>query len=161
MSSSSGRIDAAAARVIARRFTKGRVRSRRELAERLRRAGASAAVAASAARECEASGCLDDQACARLWADHLARQGYAWSAIRERLVAKGLEAEIIERAAEAVGCGRGQDAARIRHIAAAESARPADGAASRRFQRWLIARGFDPELVEQIVSDRERPFPAV
>lgn len=98
--------------------------------------------------ECRLRGVVDDRACARLLAEHWARQGYAGAAIRLKLAAKGLEgpriAPIVESMARA-----SDDEARARLVAAQRNRRGGRAGLSRR----LAARGYEPDIIERILNE--------
>ena len=130
-------------------YAQRRVCSGQELLAYLARRG----VAATAARR--AYGLVDDRACARLWADEWARQGYAWSAIRERLSARGLPADAVSAAARIVGGPSGDAARAQRLVARVRKRRPG---APARLARQLAARGFDAELIERVLGEPSLRF---
>ncbi len=70
---------------------------------------------------------LDDRSCARLWAEHWSRRGYAWIAIQQRLMRQGLGEGTIHAAARIVG-GRSNDEDRARRVLADATRRPVDSA---------------------------------
>ena len=144
----------------ATRYARTGVRSTHEVLTFLRQRGVSPAAARRAVAACQARGALDDLACARLWADHLARKGYAWSVIHLKLSAKGLDEHTIEEAADRLDAARDDDA-RARVVAASylrrqgTSPRHRAGAA-----RTLASRGFDPDLIERVLDDTVGPIPS-
>jgi len=73
-------------------------RSRRELDERLERAGIAEDSRAEALDELERLGYLDDTRLARQRASSLADRGYGDEAIRERLAGQGVAAEVVDDA---------------------------------------------------------------
>src|SRR3989338_4192951 len=136
-------------------YAQRRVCSEQELLAYLARRGVAATAARRALRACRAHGLVDDRACARLWADEWARQGYAWSAIRERLSARGLPAEAISAAARTVGGPSGDAARAQRLVARVRKRRPG---APARLARQLAARGFDAELIERVLGEPSLRF---
>jgi len=95
---------------------------------------------------------LDDRACAELWADHWARRGYAWSAIRLKLSEKGLDAHAIAHAASRLGTASSDDE-RARRIVT-QHLRPGEGRRQQaRLGRMLASRGFDQDLIERVLSE--------
>jgi len=145
------RLSAAAAR-----YARTGVRSAREALAYLRRAGASPTLAARLVAQCRARGLVDDRACARLVAEHWARRGYAWSAIRTKLLDKGLDDDAIARAAAQVGAER-TDQERARAVSTSVLRRTR-GRVLRAgsLARVLASRGFDEDLIEQILSEFPR-----
>jgi len=127
------------------------VRSVQEALSALHRRGVPAGVAAAAIARCKAAGILDDRACARLWAGQWARRGYAWAAIRQQLASKGLDEGSIEEAGRSIQWSAG-DAARAQAEAAARLGSRPRRAERLRTARALAAKGFDPDLVEQVLE---------
>ena len=132
------------------RYLRARVRSTSEVTDYLRRRGVPPQQASRAVAECRTRGFLDDRACARLWADHWARGGYAASAIRLKLAAKGLPGEVIGEVTRAYGAPADEEA-RARLVAAAARRRGSREAG--RLARALVARGFEADLIERIVGE--------
>ncbi len=139
------------ARAAADRYVRSGVRSTQELRAYLAARQMPAGTAEQLIREYERRGALDDRACARLWAEQWARQQYAWTVIRERLITKGLPSDAIEQAAQSVG-HPAAERARARALAA-RGARGGGRLAWSRLARTLASRGFDPELIEQILRE--------
>lgn len=139
------------------RYARSGVRSTREVLTYLRRRGISEERARRTVADYHARGLLDDQACARLWAEHWARRGYAWSAIRVKLSAKGFDGQALERAARRVG-GVSDDEARARLVVAAYLRRHRSQAG--RAARALASRGFDQDLIERILNESFSPIPS-
>ena len=145
----------------ARRYLRGRVRSTRDVLTYLQRRGVPEPIATRVIAACRGEGLLDDEACARLWAEHWTRHGYASDAIRRKLALKGLDERAIQHATGLLG-GTTGDLARARGLAeqsARRIRRPAasSDAASReraRLARSLAARGFDSDVIERVVSER-------
>ena len=127
------------------------VRSSRQVLAALRRAGASAREAQRLVAACRVRGLVDDRACARLRAEHLARRGYAWAAIRATLSAQGLTDGDIASAGHALGTAA-EDAARARDVAASYHRRIPRPTAQR-LARRLASRGFDADLIERVVAE--------
>ena len=145
------------ARAGADRYVRSGVRSTRELRAYLaaRRVGSEAAE--RLIREYERSGALDDRACARLWAEQWARRQYAWNTIRERLITKGLPTDAIESAAQSVG-HPAAERSRARALVA-RAARGGGRLAWSRLARTLASRGFDPELIDEVLRNALGPDP--
>lgn len=104
--------------------------------------------------DCTRLGLLDDRACATLWANTLAERGYAWVAIRQQLRANGLDAQLIEQVLSPLqACA--DDAQRARLLVHARSRRGAgtDRRHRNRLARLLSQRGFDADLIEQILVE--------
>ena len=127
------------------------VRSTHEVLAYLRRRGIPPQHAARIVSDYRIRGRLDDRACACLWADHWARQGYAWSAIQLKLSAKGLGEDAIAEAASRLGPAS-TDEARARLLIAQRTQGGMDRRQRVRLARTLASRGFDPELVDQVLN---------
>ena len=135
------------------RYLRTGVRSTHDVLSYLRRRGVSAGRAAGLIAEYRARGWLDDRAAARLWAEHWVRQGYAASAIRARLSAKGCSEDVIDEAATRC-CPPTDDQARARLVAARHARRASTGQRARfRLARALASRGFEPDLIEQVLNE--------
>ena len=100
-------------------------------------------------RDATRRGALDDRACARLWAEHWARQGYANAAIRARLDAKALPSSAIDDAIARLSQGEDDELSRARRLV---SARRRRGRPPARLAQALAARGFEPELIERLLD---------
>ena len=122
------------------------MRSRHELTQYLQRHEVRAHEIPRIVRECERRGILNDQACARLWAEHWMRAGFGWLAIRDKLSAKGLEESIVVDVEHRLGQDE-EERAR-----AWLDSRSRGGFTTSR-ARQLIARGFDPDIVERIIPE--------
>ncbi len=140
-------------RLLARtvRYVQAGVRSRRDVAAYLARCRIAPRLAARLLAACERRGLIDDGAAARLLADHWARRGYAWAAIRQRLTAKGFAHEVIARAGAAVGGAEGDEARALELLAQRRRRRTLPPPA--RLARALASRGFESELIGRIVKD--------
>ena len=143
------------------RYVKGHVRSTRDLRAYLSRRGFTRSVAARLLARLKTLGVVDDTTAARLWVEQWAREGYAWAAIRVRLSAKGFDARAIRQAAgrDTAADDRsrafGVVAERLRR-AVAEGGQPRTDVAMRqraRLARRLAARGFDCDLIEQVLDE--------
>ena len=134
------------------------VRSNEEVCAHLRRRGVSPRRAARALAACRARGLVDDRACARLWAEHWARQGYAWAAIRLKLSAKGLTDDAIRVAEQSMGRAP-DDAARARQVVV-QRARRAGSRGRLGLARALASRGFDADVIDRILTESLGPIPS-
>jgi regulatory protein len=134
------------------RLLAARPRSTAEIQARLEQSGASPSEVGSAIERLVQLGYLDDRALARTQAELLVREGrMSLRAAQTKLTARGIDAPIAE---EAVGALQLQDRA-LAHAALEKRfgpgpLRPADEA---RAFRFLAQRGFDPELVAELVAD--------
>ena len=133
------------------RYAGCHTRSILEVRTYLARRGASAEETSCAIAECQARNLLDDRACARLWADHWARQGYAWAAIHAKLTARGLDA--VARDAAIPADAAADDAARARTLIGSRRAQGDTGRARVRAARRLAGKGFDPDLIAQLLEE--------
>ena len=152
MSSSNPGDDVARALAVATRWLRTGVRSTHEVRSYLTGRRVRPGAITRVIRECHRRGLLDDRACARLWADHWARRGYAWAAIRQRLAMKGLPEAAIDAAAARIGTTTA-DAARARQAAETWCRRPSAARSAARLGRFLAARGFDESVIEHIVAE--------
>ena len=109
----------------------------------------SAAAAARAVAECRRRGLVDDLAAARLWAGHWMRRGYAWSAIRQKLSAKGIDEPAIREAAQGLDVSA-DEVARARQLV---RQRTRSSAGQARLARMLASRGFDEDVIGQVLTD--------
>ena len=141
-------------RRLIRTYVRTGTRSHAEAAGYLRQRGVSAAEAARVTRELRRVGALDDRACAKLWMQRLADEGYAWPRIRERLREKQLPERLIDEHV-ANASTHDPDESRLRALAAARLSRlPAsDPRRRQRLVRWLASRGFDPDLIEPVLAE--------
>ena len=136
-----------------RTYLRTGTRSRADVAAYLRRRGLSPTAALDVTRALQRCGAVDDRACAKLWMQRLADEGYAWPTIRERLRKKQLSERLIH---ELLTDARHEpDDRRLRAIATARLARlPAsDPRRHRRLARYLASRGFDPDLITQVLAE--------
>jgi SOS response regulatory protein OraA/RecX len=118
-----------------------RDRTRRDLEQRLTRAGVPPAAREEALTSLEEAGLVDDARVARSRAETLARRGFGDAAIRSDLARQGVAGDA---AREAVA-GLEPEQERARRLVASTGA---DARALRR----LAARGFDPETVRELAS---------
>lgn len=104
-------------------------------------------------------GVLDDRACAKLLATCLADQGYAWGAVREQLLAKGLDAELVDQTLEPLKACL-DDAARARALVQTRlrGASRTDTRVRARVARLLSQRGFDSDLIDRVLADTFTAF---
>jgi SOS response regulatory protein OraA/RecX len=144
---------------LATRYAGLGVRSIQELRTYLRRRGVAERAIARTIAVCRDRGVVDDAACARLWAEHWARQGYAWAAIRLRLSAKGLTDDAI-RVAERTTGRAPDDVARARAVVAQRAARRAGPRERVRLARVLASRGFDADVIDRILTESLGPIPS-
>lgn len=130
-----------------------RPRSRRELRDRLLRAGFEVTEVEDELARLQAVGLLDDERFARELADHAANvRRSGGTAIRAALFAKGVARETIDRTLEDLGDEEG----RARHLAAMRAGRmrgldPA--AAFRRLVSLLIRRGYAGDVARRAARE--------
>jgi SOS response regulatory protein OraA/RecX len=134
------------------RYVRRTVRSTHEARAYLQRLGYPSDLITRAVQACVTRGELEDGACGRLWAEHWARQGYAWAAIRERLLAKGLDEAAVAAAARAVGT-QDADAERARALLGHRRITGTGALRRARLARLLSAKGFDAETIEHLLED--------
>ncbi len=137
------------------RFAGKRVRSRSEVLAYLDRRGISPQTAARALEAASALGVVDDRACARLWCGHLARQGYAASAIEEKLKARLIKPSAIRQAIKAL---QNEQSDLTRAQAYLKQVARSGRKTAKQLAQALGRRGFDEEMIGQIVkSNDEEP----
>jgi SOS response regulatory protein OraA/RecX len=139
-----------------RSFARRGVRTSVEARNFLDRAGVPLTQADQLITALKSEGLLDDAACAKLWADHWARAGWAAWAIREKIFQKGLGQPDIELALEALSLKEG-DEARAREWVASRKHKTASRTAR---CRALAARGFEPELIRRVLGSRDEEAPS-
>ena len=159
MSSSRPGDDSSRALAAAIRYTRAGVHASRDVLAYLTRRGVPPGTAARLVSACQHRGLVDDRACARLWADHWARRGYAQAAIRVKLSAKGLDERTIEQAIARTGAALDDDA-RARAFVAERARRGSGRGARSRLARTLASRGFDPDLIAQVLDEPWGPTPS-
>ena len=138
------------------RYARTGVRSTRDVLAYLERRGASPRIAARILTQCRTLGLIDDRAAARLWAGQWARRGYAASAIRLKLQAKGFETRVSDQAAARAGPASDDDETRARLLVSSSLRRHGAGLGrSQRLARVLASRGFEPELIERLLAEAE------
>ena len=133
------------------RYLRTGVRSTRDVLQYLSRRGLSLQRAASLVGTYQAQGLLDDRAAARLWADHWARQHYADSAIRLKLLAKGFDEPLARNTIARLTCDADDDEERARRLLAQHLRRSSRRPIPSRLARLLASRGFDSELIERVL----------
>lgn len=133
------------------RYAQAAVRSTHEVRSYLRRRGVPQAVTARIIAECQARGVLDDRLSAALWAEQWSRRGYAWAAIRVKLNAKGFDEQTIHTIGKTKACASHEEA-RARLVVQRARGRPGPRARMR-LARRLASRGFDPDVIEQLLGD--------
>ena len=124
------------------RVLRHRDHSARELDRKLAHRGASAAERVSALETLERAGLVDDVRFAAERARILAERGWGDAAVRADLERQGVAAEVVAEAIQALEPER-ERAARL-------AARRGGGV---RAARWLAARGFDADALEEMIAD--------
>jgi len=131
------------------RVLRHRDHSARELDRKLAHRGASAAERVSALETLERAGLVDDVRFAAERARILAERGWGDAAVRADLERQGVAAEVVAEAIQALEPER-ERAARL-------AARRGGGV---RAARWLAARGFDADALEEVIAnDRDGALP--
>ena len=131
------------------RVLRHRDHSARELDRKLAHRGASAAERVSALETLERAGLVDDVRFAAERARILAERGWGDAAVRADLERQGVSAEVVAEAIQALEPER-ERAARL-------AARRGGGV---RAARWLAARGFDADALEEVIAnDRDGALP--
>lgn len=133
------------------RYAGKHVRSRSEVLAYLCRRGIAPQTAARALEAAAALGVVDDRACARLWCAHWARQGFAASAIEEKLNARAIEPLAISQAIKALQKEQ-SDLARARDFL--EHAARGGKKTPKQLAQSLARRGFDEEILERIYPEQ-------
>lgn len=145
------------------RYLRTGVRSTQDVLQHLSRRGLSLQRATGLVATFQAQGLLDDRAAARLWAEHWARQHYADSAIRLKLLAKGFDEPLARNTIARLACDADDEERARRLLAQRLPVRPAcrrgaggrpdrgRGRVSSRLARLLASRGFDSELIERVL----------
>ena len=138
----------------AHRLIDHRMRTRRELAVKLRSRGRQDEVIDQVLDRLERAGLIDDGRFAQLWIDERLRKRPAGlSLLRRELRQKGIDAEIIETALEE-SASSGEEADRAYEALRRQSHRYARldrDAAHRRMVAFLGRRGFGQDVVYQVV----------
>lgn len=129
------------------RYTRTGIRSERDVRAFLCRRGLSEGEAARVIAQCRARSVIDDRAGACLWAEQWARRGYAWAVIRERLLAKGFAEAAVAPLARRLGSAE-EELSRARALVA-----QARGQSPGQLARRLAARGFDEEVIAQLLGN--------
>jgi regulatory protein len=162
--------DAAAAMEIAVRFLGARPRTRREIEQRLRRAGVGDAILESTLSRLGELGYVDDAAFARWWGEQRDRHAPRGRRLIEaELRQRGVPREVIEAFRDAHDAPErapedealpGSEPARARealdrHLRGRPV--PDDPKALQRLGMYLVRRGFDPETVRTTIRAASAP----
>ena len=146
---------------LVQRYLRFGARSTHEVRAHLRRRGVAEPLIDRVITACQRQRLLDDQACAKLLATHYADKGYAWSAVSDRLRAKGFGTRLVSQALQRLRASM-DDEPRARVVARAflQRRRAAAGPALRiRLARALAGRGFDSELIARVLTETLGPLP--
>ncbi|MBI3010331.1 MAG: RecX family transcriptional regulator [Candidatus Omnitrophica bacterium] len=136
------------------RYASRQVRSVEQVRCYLRQHGVNAAAARKVIADCRVRGLLDDAACAQLWAQNWARQGYGWAAIREKLKAKGLEDSSIACAENQLGGFEGEMERAEEWMRRYKWRNKGNAPLQRlRLANRLRSRGFDTDVVERLLGE--------
>ena len=149
--------DAEQAFEIAGRFLGTRPRSRWEVEQRLRRAGATDGVVSAALNRLARIGLVDDVAFARWWVEQRDRHApRGRMALETELRAKRVPAAVIETLRTAGDLALSEEeraaAALERHLRGRPL--PEDGRALQRLGMFLVRRGFDPATARAVLRQR-------
>ncbi len=151
------RRDATARRALtlARRYLRQGTRSTAQFRAYLEARHVSPSLAEALIVQCTREGWLDDAACTKLWARTLRERGYALAAIRAQLLAKGLADGVIERVLTSLRA-EADDGRLAAEIAQKQMRTRASTVVSspQRLARWLAQRGFDEDVIADVISDR-------
>ncbi len=141
----------------ARRYLRFGTRSRAQVRDYLIDRKAPEPVVADVLAACAREGLIDDRVAAKLWAETLRQRGYALSAIHLQLQERGFDDSTIEQALNALRV-REDDEQRARMVVAQILTKTSSGSARGRrasVARRLARRGFDPELIDRLLSERK------
>lgn len=128
----------------AARVASGRMVSKKELADRLRRGGAAPEEAEEAAARMEELGVVNDAAYAGAVARHYAAMGYGRRRVEQELFRRGVPRELWEKALEELPSGAEAAEAFLRGKL---RGRTPDGAELKRLSDALLRRGFSREEI--------------
>ncbi len=147
-------LDPGRARAVALDLLARKPWTRRDLARRLRRRGAPAAVAETVVADLETRGYVDDRAFATTWAEGRARaRAVGRERLRAELVARGVARPIAEAAIERAFTETDEltraRAAALRRMTALQHAAP--DRAARRLHDYLRRRGYPGDVVRQVL----------
>ncbi len=120
-----------------------RARSRRELRDRLIRAGYGAEETGSALDRLSTAGLIDDDSFARAFAEHAMAKGAADRAVRSSLRAKGVAQTIIDLVLSETGRSEEERAAALAQARAPRLRSLDPATAHRRLTDYLARRGYD------------------
>lgn len=147
-------LDAAAARLVAADLLSRRAWTAAELATRLRRRGAPAALATEVVADLTTRGHVDDAAFARHWVDARAARGYGSARLRSELRARGVGASLIDAALASLPAAGAVEAARglaRRRLAALRRGAPDRAAA--RLRDYLLRRGYGAGVATRVARE--------
>ena len=147
-------IDERRARLVAADLLSRRAWTRAELTRRLRRRGATEAIAADVVADLAARGYVDDAAFARHWVATRSARGYGAARLRAELRARGVAAPLVEAAVAELGVP--SVLARARSVA--ERRRPAlrdvePARAAARLRDHLMRRGYSAGIAARVVRE--------
>ena len=159
MSSSKAADDPRRALVLARRYVRFGTRSIAEVRTYLQQQHVPQRLIERLIADCSREGLLDDRACAKLLATHLADRGYAWATIHEQLLAKGLDQRLVTQVLAPLEA-RADDATRARALVVQLRGRRREHRPRNRVARFLAQRGFDSELIDRVLAESFGPINA-
>ena len=134
-------------------YAKAAVRSSHEVRAYLRRCGIPPSTATRLLAACRDRGLLDDQASASLWAEHWARQGYAWAAISLKLSVKGFDVQTIRSIGNTLA-RVSDDETRARAVVSQRVRGGVTDPRQRlRLARRLASRGFEPDVIQRVLGE--------
>jgi regulatory protein len=148
-------LDLPRARALALDLLARRAWTRRDLAGRLRRRGAPAALAQAVVADLEARGYVDDRAFARSWAESRARdRGFGRQRLRQELLARGVAGPLAE-AAVARALDETDELARAQLLASRRLVvlrRGSPDRTARWLHDYLRRRGYAEDIVRRVLS---------
>lgn len=127
------------------------VRSTRDVTAYLTRLGLNSQQAQSIVEKFVQKGLVNNRACARLWADHFARKGFAWPLIRLKLSEKGLDDQAIDAANER-GSLSATDRQRALGLIAQWRSKRSALSGKVALARRLASYGFEEELINELTE---------
>jgi len=133
-----------------------RMHSRRELGTKLRQRGYATTTIAAVLAEAERLKLLDDAAFAAAYRTELERKGWGELRIRAALRRRGVETVQIAGIGDATAARRADEQQRLEHALArklpAVAREPDPRQRREKLARFLLNRGFSPELVREALS---------
>lgn len=133
---------------------KYRLRSSKEIRERLKQKKFSAQIIESAVKDLRKSKFLDDEAFARSWIDYRLRNKTGIKKLRIELAVKGIPEGIVEKQLNAIKDDYNEEKIieEIIKLKIRKLNSPVDLTAKRRLYSFLLRRGFSPDAVSENIK---------